>query len=184
MLIGRLINQTGGYKAFIPEEFPPKESIGMDSQLVNLLERAIHSLGKLDGITKLLPDLDFFIFMYVRKEAALSSQIEGTKATMIQSIEAEAEIEKQLPKDVDDILHYIQAMNFGLKKIEEIPLSLRLIKEVHKVLLTDARKDHFADPGEFRRSQNWIGGASPQTARFVPPPVHEMMRSLGDLEKF
>lgn len=141
-------------------------------------------LGKLDGITQLLPDLDFFIFMYVRKEAAYSTQIEGTKATMIDSIRAETEMTRDLPSDVDDILRYIQAMNYGLKRLEELPLSSRLIREIHKVLMRGARSDHYSAPGEFRTSQNWIGGGSPQIARFVPPPVDQMQRSLSDFEKF
>lgn len=169
MKIGNFIQQTGGFKSFVPEKIHTKASF---------------MLGKLDGITNLLPDLDFFIFMYVRKEAALSAQIEGTKATMIDAIEAETELTADLPADVSDILHYIDAMNYGLKKLEKIPLSLRLIKEVHKVLLTGARIDHFADPGNFRTSQNWIGGGSPATARFVPPPPGEIIRAMGDIEMF
>ena len=141
-------------------------------------------LGKLDGISQLLPSMDFFLFMYVRKEAAYSSQIEGTKATMLDAIKADAEITNSLPKDVDDILHYIKAMNHGLKSLKSLPLSLRLVREVHKVLLTGARSDYYPTPGEFRTSQNWIGGNSPATARFVPPPVDAMLKALGDLEKF
>ncbi|OGN07235.1 MAG: hypothetical protein A2669_00525 [Candidatus Yanofskybacteria bacterium RIFCSPHIGHO2_01_FULL_48_25b] len=184
MKIGNFIQQTGGFKAFVPEQFPPAKSMDLSSSAERIHTKASFMLGKLDGITNLLPDLDFFIFMYVRKEAALSSQIEGTKATMINAIEAETELTADLPSDVSDILHYIEAMNYGLKKLEEIPLSLRLIKEVHKVLLTGARVDHFADPGNFRTSQNWIGGGSPATARFVPPPPSEVMRAMGDIELF
>lgn len=141
-------------------------------------------LGKLDGITQLLPDLDFFIFMYIRKEAARSSEIEGTKATMVDVIKAEAEIQNDLPEDVERILHYIKAMNFGLKRVEELPLSLRFVREVHKVLLEGTIDAPGKTPGDFRKSQNWIGGGSPNTARFVPPPPIEMSRCLDDLEKF
>jgi len=184
MLIGKSVLQPHGYKAFIPEKFPPQELIPMDAELVKLLSDADLSLGKLDGSTQWLPDIDFFIFMYVRKEAALSSQIEGTGATLVDAIKADAQFTKKLPKDVDDILHYIKAMNTGLQRLETIPLSLRLICEVHKELLTGARSDHFPAPGEFRTTQNWIGGNSPATAKFVPPPIHEMKMSLGDLENF
>jgi len=184
MEIGKQITQTEGFKAFVPSKFPPEEPITMGSSLIQLLNKATLNLGKLDGITQTLPDLDFFIFMYVRKEAALSSKIEGTQATMIDSLKAELNISSDLPNDVNDIQHYIQAMNFGLNKLKSLPLSLRLIKEVHKVLLTDGRSSHFSSPGEFRESQNWIGGATPQTAKFVPPPVHEMKRALGDFEIF
>src|SRR3990167_7464428 len=143
MQIGRYVSQPMGYKAFIPEKFPPVEFISLPPKTENLHAKAAFFLGKLDGITQLLPDLDFFIFMYVRKEAALSSEIEGTKATMVDSIKAELEITQALPKDVNDILHYVQAMNHGLKRLNDLPLSLRLIKEVHQVLMTKARGEFF-----------------------------------------
>jgi Fic family protein len=182
--LGTFVKQSEGYKAFIPAVFPPKEAIVFESLTEQLHAKAAFSLGKLDGITQLLPDLDFFIFMYVRKEAALSSEIEGTRATMSDSIRAEIEMTKDIPEDVDRILHYIKAMNFGLKRLETLPLSLRLICEVHKTLLEGTGDAPGKTPGEFRRSQNWIGGATPATARFVPPPVHEMKRALNDLELF
>ncbi|MEK7526031.1 MAG: Fic family protein [Patescibacteria group bacterium] len=184
MLLGKMILQPKGFKAYVPEKFPPEGLVTLDNEMVKLLSQADLALGKLDGITQLLPDLDFFIFMYVRKEATLSSQIEGTGATMADAIKADVGVTENLPKDVDDILHYIQAMNYGLNRLQTLPLSLRLIREVHNVLLTNARSDHFAGPGEFRNSQNWIGGNSPATAKFVPPPVDDMKRGLDDLEKF
>lgn len=184
MRIGRLIKQPTGYNAFIPDKFPPEGQIVLSPKTQQLHSKAALMLGKLDGITQLLPDLDFFIFMYIRKEAARSSQIEGTKATMVDVIKTEAEIENKLPDDVDRILHYIKAMNYGLKRVEALPLSLRFIREVHKVLLEGTIDAPGKAPGEFRRSQNWIGGGSPNTAKFVPPPLSEMTRSLGDLEKF
>lgn len=184
MKIGKIIQQSTGYKAFIPDKFPPEESINFSSKTQQLHARAALMLGKLDGITQLLPDLDFFIFMYIRKEASRSSEIEGTKATMVDVIKTEAQIENKLPEDVDRILHYIKAMNYGLKRVEELPLSLRFIREVHKVLLEGTVDAPGKDPGEFRKSQNWIGGGSPNTAKFVPPPPTEMMRCLDDLEKF
>lgn len=184
MKIGQLIQQPTGYKAFILDKFPPKEYISLNSKTQRLHAKASLMLGKLDGITQLLPDLDFFIFMYIRKEAARSSEIEGTRATMVDVIKTEAEIDNKLPEDVDRILHYIKAMNYGLKRIEELPLSLRFIREVHKVLLEGTVDAHGKNPGEFRKSQNWIEGGSPNTAKFVPPPPSEMMVSLSDLEKF
>jgi Fic family protein len=122
--------------------------------------------------------------MYICKDAASSSQIEGTRATMIDAIEATAKTSEKLPADVDDILHYIEALNYGLERLKDFPLSLRLIKEIHKELMEGARTSHFADPGNFRNSQNWIGGTTPSNALFVPPPVHEMNQALSDLEKF
>lgn len=184
MEIGKFIQQSQGYKAFIPAKFPPEEEINFPHLTELLHSRAAFALGKLDGITQLLPDLDLFIRMYARKEAALSSEIEGTQATMSDSLRAEIEITKDLPKDVDRILHYIEAMSQGLKRLDSLPLASRLIQEVHKILIENTGDAPGKTPGEFRRSQNWIGGASPSTARFVPPPIDEMQRSLGDLEKF
>jgi Fic family protein len=183
--IGQNIKQIEGYTAFVPDEFPPRDrSFFQNPSLITLLSEADLAVGKLDGITKLLPDIDFFIFMYVKKEAAYSSQIEGTKAKLTDALQAEVEKLPDLPPDVDDILHYIQAMNEGLRQLESIPLSLRLIKEVHKVLLTQARGSHYAAPGEFRQDQNWIDGTSPFDARFVPPPAHLIHAAVGDIEKF
>ena len=184
MKIGQFVQQPTGYKAFIPTKFPWVEPIQMNAKTQQLHARAALLLGKLDGITQLLPDLDFFIFMYIRKEAARSSEIEGTKATMVDVMKAEADIVSVLPDDVDRILHYISAMNYGLKRIETLPLSLRFIREVHKLLLQGTKDAPGKTPGEFRTSQNWIGGGSPATASFVPPPAHEMMPALDDLEKF
>jgi Fic family protein len=184
MKLGAFIQQPQGFKAFVPDKFPPKDRIPFTDLTAELHARAAFTLGKLDGITQLLPDLDFFIFMYVRKEAALSSEIEGTRATMSDAIRAETEITKDLPPDVDRILHYIEAMNEGLKRLESLPLSLRLIREVHKTLLENTGDAPGSTPGEFRHSPNWIGGATPATARFVPPPVRELDRALDDFEKF
>jgi len=184
LTIGKYIQQKAGYKAFIPEEFPPIELSLNEPKIVKLLANANLQLGKLDGITKLLPDIDFFIFMYINKEAAYSSQVEGTRAKLTDALQAEVERTPDLPKDVDDILHYIQAMNEGLNRLDKLPLSLRLIKEVHATLLTKARSSTNPHPGEFRKSQNWIMGTNPQDARFVPPPPEHVMEAMGDLEKF
>jgi Fic family protein len=184
--IGRNIQQKEGFKAFVPNHFPPACGFDFDASVLKKNDQATRLLGKLDGITKLLPDADFFLLMYLRKDAASSSQIEGTRATMVDAIEAEANINADIPEDVDDILHYIKALNYGMKRIviDDFPVTLRFIRELHEKLMNQARRTHFADPGEFRNSQNWIGGTRPDNARFVPPPVGVMQNSLTDLEKF
>jgi len=184
--IGKNIKQPKGFKAFIPNPFPPKGGFEFNSKINKKSNEATRLLGKLDGMTKLLPDSYFFLLMYLRKDAASSSQIEGTMATMIDAIEAEANITSDLPEDVDDILHYINALNYGIKRFtdDEFPFTLRFIKELHRKLMHKARATHFSDPGEFRSSQNWIGGTRPDNASFVPPTVIEMKNSLNNLEKY
>jgi len=184
--IGALTIQQGGFKAFIPHPFPPKGGFSFAPSIIKKNDEATRLLGKLDGITKLLPAADFFLLMYLRKDAASSSQIEGTKATMVDAIEAEVKMSGSIPADVDDILHYIKALHYGMKRVtqDNSPMSLRLIRELHKELLQKARVTHFSDPGEFRTSQNWIGGTRPDNASFVPPPVAEMNRALAELEVF
>jgi len=186
MRTGKYITQLKGdleYKAFIPNPLPFE--IKIDKEFQSLLSEANLSLGRLDGIAETLPDVDFFILMYIRKEATLSSQVEGTQATFADVLKAEAKIKDlEIHKDVDEILNYINAMNYGLKRLETLPLSLRLIKEIHKILLTGVRGEG-REPGEFRKTQNWIGGGpSIQKASFVPPPPHEIMPLLDNLEKF
>jgi Fic family protein len=184
--IGRLVTQPGGFKAFIPNSFPPEEGLEFSQATLRKDNQATRLLGKLDGITKLLPDADFFLLMYLRKDAASSSQIEGTRATMIDAIEADVKVTDKAPADVDDILHYIRALNYGIERItkDNFPMALRLIRELHKELMHKARATQYSDPGEFRKSQNWIGGTRPDNAIFVPPPVAEMQKALGDLEIF
>ncbi len=184
--IGLNIAQKEGFKAFTPEPFPPREGFNFDPKILKKNDEATRLLGKLDGITKLLPDSDFFLLMYLRKDAASSSQIEGTRATMIDAIAAEVKIDTNIPDDVDDILHYIKALNYGMKRISDdnFPMALRFIRELHRQLMHKARATHFSDPGEFRKSQNWIGGTRPDNARFVPPAVADMQNALSDLEKF
>lgn len=184
MEIGRLVQQPAGYKAFVPNKFPPPELIELNQKTQRLHARAALMLGKLDGITQLLPDLDFFILMYIRKEASRSSEIEGTRATIIDVIKSEAKMDSRFPQDVERILHYIKAMKYGLKRLEKLPLSLRFIREIHKALIEDTVDAHGKTPGEFRTSQNWIGGGSPATAKFVPPTPTEINRCLDDFEKF
>lgn len=184
MKIGKNIKQSPGYRAFIPNSFPPPNGFEWSPTVIQKANLATLKLGKLDGITQLLPDINFFLFMYIRKDAASSSQIEGTQATMIDVIEAESKTRVDLPDDVDDILHYINALQYGLKRLTELPISLRLIKEIHKELMIDARNTHFSDPGNFRTSQNWIDGTKPSNSRFVPPPPDVMIESMSELEKF
>ena len=184
--IGSYKLQKGGFKAFIPRPFPPKAGFDFDQKILKKNTEATRLLGKLDGITQLLPDFDFFLLMYLRKDATSSSQIEGTRATLIDSIAVDAKITIKAPDDVDDILHHIKALHHGIKRMKKdnFPFSLRFVRELHKQLMQKARASHFSDPGEFRKSQNWIGGTRPDNASFVPPPVEEMHSALYDLEKF
>lgn len=184
--IGMYKEQKEGFKAFIPNPFPPKNGFDFDKKILKKNDEATRLLGKLDGITKLLPDADFFLLMYLRKDATSSSQIEGTMATMIDAIEAEVKVNENIPEDVDDILHYINALNYGIKRVtsDNFPMALRFVRELHKKLMHKARATHFSDPGEFRKTQNWINGTRPDNASFVPPPVEEMNKSLNDLESF
>ena len=184
--IGKFITQQGGFRAFIPNPFPPKDGFEFGSAILKKDSQATRLLGKLDGITKLLPDADFFLLMYQRKDAAASSQIEGTVATMVDAIEADVKASEKVPPDVDDIQHYIKALNYGIKRVtkDDFPMALRLVRELHKELMDQARATQYSAPGQFRTSQNWIGGTRPDNARFVPPPPTEMLASLGELEKF
>ena len=184
--IGKLITQQGGFQAFVPNPFPPKGGFEFSPAILKKDSQATRLLGKLDGITKLLPDADFFLLMYQRKDAAASSQIEGTVATMVDAIEADVKASEKVPPDVDDIQHYIKALNYGIKRVtkDDFPMALRLVRELHKELMDQARATQYSAPGQFRTSQNWIGGTRPDNARFVPPPPTEMLASLGELERF
>lgn len=184
--IGTPVLQPQGYKAFIPAAFPPGDGFALTGALLKKDTEATRLLGRLDGITRFLPDVDFFLLMYQRKDAASSSQIEGTSATMADAIEAEVVSAGRLPADVDDILHYVKALNYGMKRLREdgFPISSRLIRELHRELMHQARATQYSSPGEFRTTQNWIGGTRPGNARFVPPPPAEVARALGDLENF
>lgn len=183
--IGKYVQQREGYKAFTPFTFPPIGGIGINSRLHKKHEEAIRLVGKLDGITRLLPDKNFFLFMFIKKDAAYSSQIEGTKATLQDAVAAPVtDMKSQLPPDVDDISHYVEAVNYGIDRIKSLPISLRLIQEIHGKLMQGARSTQFAYPGQFRKSQNWIGGKSPVDASFVPPAPTDMIKAMGDLEKF
>ena len=184
---GRYIQQPQGYKAFIPKGLPPDPPLGMDQEMWTLLSQADRALGRLDGSTETLPNPDLFVFMYVRKEAVLSSQIEGTQASLLDLLEFEAQAPEQgRPKDVDEVANYVDAMNYGLERLKELPLSLRLCGEIHSRLLAGVRGSE-RSPGDFRTKQNWIGTPGAEglaNAMFVPPPPHEMGEALNNLEKF
>jgi len=183
---GRYVQQPEGYKAFIPAPLPPDPPIKIESGLWPLLSKADRALARLDGATATLPNPDLFVFMYVRREAVLSSQIEGTQASLDDLLEFEAKPRRShRSADVEEVANYVRAMNHGLRRLETLPVCLRLIREVHEELLAGVRGSERM-PGEFRRSQNWIGpaGCTLADATFVPPPVHEMHTALGNLEKF
>ena len=183
--IGRYIKQREGYRAFTPFPFPSENLLSISPSLYKKHEEAVRLIGKLDGITHLLPDKNFFLLMFVKKDATYSSQIEGTQATLQDAIAAPVtEEQSKFPPDVDDIIHYVEAINYGIGRAKTLPISLRLIREIHEKLMTGARSTQHAYPGEFRRSQNWIGGKTPSDASFVPPAPDDMQKSLDDLEKF
>ncbi|QQR68632.1 MAG: Fic family protein [Alphaproteobacteria bacterium] len=171
------------YRAYIPPPLPPQPPLDME-RLYPMLEKANLALGRLEGISTLLPDISLFLYMYIRKEAVLSSQIEGTQSTLTDLLSHEANEAPGVPiHDVQETSCYVAAMTYGLERIQELPLSLRLLREIHDILLSHSRgKDK--DPGEFRRSQNWIGGFRPGHARYVPPPPERLMEVLDAFEKF
>jgi Fic family protein len=185
--IGRLIVFTVGgetVRAYVPPPLPPVPPLRLDSVQV-LLEQANQALGRLDGLASFLPDLSLFIYAYVRKEALLSSQIEGTQSSLSDLLLFENEEVPGVPiEDVQDVSNYVAALSHGLRRIREgFPLSLRLIREIHEILLSRGRGSS-KEPGEFRRSQNWIGGTRPGNAAFVPPPPELVMDCMGQLEMF
>jgi Fic family protein len=184
---GRYIKQIEGYKAFIPEPLPPRNpELEISDELQACLSKADRSLGRLDGSIQTLPGPDLFVFMYVRKEAVLSSQIEGTQSSLSHLLKREAEVlDPDTPHDVSDVINYVRAMNHGLELLNELPVSIRLIKEVHEQLLTGVRGQK-QNPGHLRRSQNWIGAANCtlRDAIYVPPPCDKMLDALSDWEKF
>jgi Fic family protein len=183
---GRYVRQPAGYRAFVPAPLPPQPSLEWTGELLSLLSAADRALGRLDGAVLTLPNPDLFVFMYVRKEAVLSSQIEGTQSSLQDLLAAEARLfEPNLPRDVDEVINYVRAMNHGLARLPELPVSVRLIREIHAELLRGVRGERL-QPGQLRTSQNWIGpaGCSISTATFVPPPPHVVPEALGALETF
>ncbi|SFI87716.1 Fic family protein [Planctomicrobium piriforme] len=184
---GRYIRQPAGYRAFSPAVLPPDPEIRIDSDLQVRLSQADRALGRLDGSIQTLPHPDLFVYMYVRKEAVLSSQIEGTQSSLQDVLAAEAKIlDPDRPHDVEEVVGYIRAMNYGLSRLADLPVSVRLICEIHKQLLEGIARGSHLTPGEIRTSQNWIGssGCNLNNATFVPPPPHEVAEHLSQLEKF
>jgi Fic family protein len=159
--------------------------VALNAELQRLLSDADRALGRLDGSVSTLPNPDLFVFMYVRKEAVLSSQIEGTQSSLHDLLAAEAQLLDRVPRDVDEVVNYVRAMNHGLARLSELPISVRLIREIHAELLRGVRGGRL-QPGELRTSQNWVGpaGCMLATATFVPPPPQAVSPALGALEQF
>lgn len=180
---GVFVMQPSGFKSFLPHDLPPEPPVEIDGEMLALLSEADRKLGRLDGVTQILPNPEMFVAMYVKKEAVLSSQIEGTQASLTDVLEVNAKDDKR--EDVGEVVNYVAAMNYGLKRLKEFPLCLRLIREIHEVLLSNGRGSN-RNPGEFRKTQNWIGpaGCTLADARFVPPIIPDMEKALGNLENF
>ncbi|MBP7634530.1 Fic family protein [Candidatus Ozemobacteraceae bacterium] len=172
-------------RAFIPAPLPPHPPIDWTPELRGKFDQALLALGRLDSVSTLLPDTSLFLYMYIRKEAVLSSMIEGTQSSLSDLLMFELDREPGVPlDDVREVSNYVAALDHGLRLLEDgLPLSLRLIREIHGFLLTGGRGSSQA-PGEFRHSQNWIGGTRPGNAAFVPPPAEEVMECMGKLELF
>lgn len=190
-----MIRETGQYvtstvagerfQAFLPAPLPPAPPLGMEGDLLRWFEKANRALGRLDGISGVLPDSHLFLYQYVRKEALLSSQIEGTQSSFSDLLLFEMDEAPGVPlDDAREVSNYVAAMKHGLQRLQEgFPLSLRLLREIHAILLQDGRGAQ-KQPGEFRRSQNWLGGSRPGNAAFVPPPPERLMESLDPFERF
>jgi Fic family protein len=171
------------YNAYVPAALPPVPPLDMEA-LYPLLDQASTALGRLDGMSMVLPDAALFLYMYVRKEAVLSSQIEGTQSSLSDLLLFETDEAPGVPMDdVTEVSCYVAAMSYGLERLKEFPLSLRLLREIHAKLMNNACGGH-KTPGEFRSSQNRIGGSRPSQAQFVPPPPERLMETLDAFEKF
>jgi len=183
---GNYVTQTSGYRAFMPAALPPNPPIRVSGELQRRLSDADRALGRLDGSIHTLPNPELFVYMYVRKEAVLSSQIEGTQSSLQDLLAAEAAVTSgDAPGDVDEVVNYVQAMNHGLGRLDALPVSVRLVREIHAKLLHGVRGSHLT-PGELRLTQNWIGppGSTLANATFVPPPPADVPAALADLETF
>lgn len=180
---GRVVHTPGGYAAFVPAPLPPE--VSYDAGLVLALSRADSALSELSGLGRQLPNPHLLIASYVRREAVLSSRIEGTRASLSDLLLDEAETDRSEDADVREVRNYVAALEYGLERLRDLPLSLRFVRELHERLMQGVRGDQ-ATPGEFRRSQNWIGpaGSTPATAPYVPPPPDEMMACLANWELF
>ena len=181
---GKYVMTLEGYKAYVPEKLPPEPPVNLDAKLITLLSAADHKLGRLDGVTQVLPNPDLFVAMYVRKEALLSSQIEGMQASLVDVLGATKE-RRGVENNVQEVINYVEAMNYALRRLDELPVSLRLIREIHAILLQSGRGSK-QSAGEFRKTQNWIGhpGSTLRNATFVPPTVDNMQVALKDLEQY
>ncbi|MGH2762612.1 MAG: Fic family protein [Thermoleophilaceae bacterium] len=183
---GAFVQQSDGYEAFIPATLPPEPPVEVDGDMLAVLSEADQALGRLDGVIQTVPNPDLFVAMYVRREAVLSSQIEGTQSTLEDLLAVELEpATPGLPEDVEEVVNYVHAMNYGLERLSSLPLSKRLIREIHGELLRSGRGAERLR-GEFRRDQNWIGPENTpiERATFVPPPVPQMQSALDDFERF
>ena len=183
---GRYITQPAGYRTFLPAPLPPDPPVRITGGIQELLSQAALALGRLDGSIQTLPNPDLFVYMYVRKEAVLSSQIEGTQSSLQDLLAAEAKIfAPNRANDVNEVANYVKAMNHGLRRLSELPVSVRLIREIHTKLLQDVRGSHLT-PGGLRTSQNWIGpaGCTLREAVFVPPQPHQVVQDMSQLERF
>lgn len=183
---GEYRQQPEGYRAFIPAPLPPVPSINLGESLADLLSQANHALGRLDGAVLTLPNPDLFVYMYVRKEAVLSSQIEGTQSSLQNLLAAEAKLhDPAAPADVSEVVNYVKAMNHGLARVKDHPVTVQLIRDLHSILMKGVRGGRLT-PGEVRQVQNWIGphGCSVHEAVFVPPPPPHVPKALDDLERF
>lgn len=185
--IGTIKRHYNGYKYLSLVAFPSAQlQQAIPADVIQRANDAQFLLGKLSGITILLPDVDYFISSYEIKDAAASAQIEGTQATIVDALEYAADPASTHPTDADDIANYITALHYGLTRLQQddFPFSLRFIRELHSALMRNARATHFANPGEFRVTQNWIGGTRPDNASFVPPAPEELTGALKDIEQF
>ena len=173
------------YKAYLPHPLPPDPPLEFSPGLIGQLEKANRAIGRLDGMMSLLPNINLFLYQYVRKEAVLSSQIEGTQSSLSDLLLYEMDEVPGVPlDDVQEVSNYVAALNHGIRRLQcDFPLSLRLLREIHAVLLSGGRGSN-RQPGEFRRSQNWLGGTRPGNSAYVPPPPERLMESLGPLEHF
>ena len=179
------INLTGEfqYKSFVPKPLPPEPPVKIDEKMVGLLSEGNRNIGILEGLSRQIPNIELFVSMYVRKEALLSSQIEGTQATLDDILDPR--VEKNINRHVSDVINYIKASQYARRKLKELPICNRLIKEIHGILMQNVRGEE-KNPGEFRHSQNWIGpaGSTLKNARYIPPNPDDMLKAMSDLEKF
>lgn len=181
---GEMVLQAEGYKAFVPKPLPPDPALHIDAELAQLLAESSMAVGKLNGLTSIVQDPDLFIYIFVRKEALLSSQIEGTQCSLEDVLSPDVETHDRAD-DIEEVANYVLAMNEGLDSLEEMKFCTRLMKNIHKLLMQGVRGEN-RSPGNFRTSQNWLGppGSTLQTATFVPPPAEIVERCIKDLEHY